>query len=217
MGLLLRLAWLPGTSVPDFHIPPFGLGLRSLRLPLRAHQSRRSVYYSCVRIATLLLLLLTISLAGCYHGSKPSSIGKAAPDFTITDSERSVTLSQLRGKIVVLNFWATWCPPCVEEMPSLVQMQKQMLAKGVVVLAVSVDDDPDDYHKFLKDHGIDLLTVRDPGNRNDQGVTAAVASRYGTFKFPETYIIDRNGIVQRKFIGPIDWSQTEIVEYLSRL
>jgi peroxiredoxin len=105
----------------------------------------------------------------------------------------------------------------VEEMPSLVGMQKQMLAKGVVVLAVSVDDDADDYHKFLKDHSIDLLTVRDPGNRNDQGVTAAVASRYGTFKFPETYIIDRNGFIQRKFIGPIDWSQAEIVEYLSRM
>jgi peroxiredoxin len=175
-----------------------------------------------VRIATLLLFpltiaLLTLGLAGCYHGSKPSSIGKPAPDFTITDSERSVTLSQLRGKIVVLNFWATWCPPCVEEMPSLVGMQKQMLAKGVVVLAVSVDDDANDYHKFLKDHGIDLLTIRDPGNRNDQGVTAVVASRYGTFKFPETYIIDRNGVIQRKFIGPIDWSQAEIVEYLSRM
>jgi len=174
-----------------------------------------------VRIATLLLLFLILGLSvgvsGCYHGSKPSSIGKAAPDFTITDSDRSVTLSQLRGKIVVLNFWATWCPPCLEEMPSLVQMQKQMLGKGVVVLAVSVDDDADDYHKFLKDHGIDLLTVRDPGNKNDQGVSAVVASRYGTFKFPETYIIDREGTIRRKFIGPIDWSQTEIVEYLSRM
>src|SRR5258708_7572574 len=175
----------------------------------------RNVYYSCVRIATLLLLLVSLGLAGCYHGSKPSSIGKAAPEFTITDSERSVTLSQLRGKIVVLNFWATWCPPCVEEMPSLVGMQKQMLAKGVVVLAVSVDDDADDYHKFLKDHDIDLLTVRDPGNKNAEGVSAPVAARYGTFKFPETYIIDRDGTIRRKFIGPIDWSQAEIVEYLS--
>jgi cytochrome c biogenesis protein CcmG, thiol:disulfide interchange protein DsbE len=170
-----------------------------------------------VRIATLLLLFLNVGLSGCYHGSKPSSIGTPAPDFTIQDSDRSVTLSQLRGKIVVLNFWATWCPPCVDEMPSLVLMQKQMRGKGVTVLAVSVDDDADDYHKFLKDHGIDLLTVRDPGQRDDTGVTAGVASRYGTFKFPETYIIDRNGIIQRKFIGPIDWSQAEIVEYLSRL
>ena len=178
----------------------------------------RNVYYSCVRITTFLLLFfLTLGLAGCYHGSKPSSIGNPAPDFTVTDSDRSVTLSQLRGKIVVLNFWATWCPPCVEEMPSLVQMQKMMLGKGVVVLAVSVDEDADAYHKFLKEHGVDLLTVRDPGQQDDKGVFADVAARYGTFKFPETYIIDRDGVIQRKFIGPIDWSQAEIVEYLSRM
>ena len=104
----------------------------------------------------------------------------------------------------MLNFWATWCPPCVEEMPSLVQMQKKFQSKDVIVLAVSVDDDPDAYHKFLKDHAIDLLTVRDPGGpKTDQGVNAPVASRYGTFKFPETYIIDRSGIIRRKFIGAI--------------
>src|SRR5271165_3340047 len=165
----------------------------------------RNVSYSCVRITTFFLLILTIGLAGCYHGSKPSSIGNPAPDFTVTDSDRSVTLSQLRGKIVVLNFWATWCPPCVEEMPSLVQMQKMMLGKGVVVLAVSEDEDADAYHKFLKEHGVDLLTVRDSGQQDDKGGFADVASRYGTYKYPETYIIDRDGIIQRKFIGPIDW------------
>ena len=156
-------------------------------------------------------------LSGCYGRSKPSSIGNAAPDFTIQDSEHNVTLSQLRGKIVVLNFWATWCPPCVEEMPSLVQMQKKMQDKGITVLAVSVDDDANDYHKFLKDHSIDLLTVRESGQRTPTGVIAPVSSRYGTIKVPETYIIDRDGVIRRKFIGPVDWNQTEIVEYLSRL
>lgn len=178
---------------------------------------RRNVYYIFVRLTPLALLLLTFGLSGCYHGSKPPSIGAAAPDFTVTDSDRSVTLSQFRGKIVVLNFWATWCPPCVEEIPSLLQMQKMVKGKGVIVLAVSADDDADAYHKFLKEHEVDLLTVRDPGQQDDKGVTADVASRYGTFKFPETYIIDRNGIIQRKFIGPIDFSQAEVVEYLSRM
>ena len=168
--------------------------------------------------ALLFTLAAALTLSGCYHGSKPSSIGKVAPDFTVQDSDRSVSLSQYRGKIVVLNFWATWCPPCVEEMPSLVQMQKKFQGKNVTVLAVSVDDDPDAYHKFLKDHAVDLLTVRDPGGpKTDQGVNAAVASRYGTYKFPESYIIDRNGIIRRKFIGAIDWNQQEIVEYLGRL
>ncbi len=102
-------------------------------------------------------------------------------------------------------------------MPSLVQMQKKLQDKGVTVLAVSVDDDAGDYHKFLKDHDIDLLTVRESGQRTDKGVIAPVSSRYGTIKVPETYIIDRNGTIRRKFIGPVDWSQAEIVEYLSRL
>lgn len=156
-------------------------------------------------------------LSGCYGHSKPSSINTPAPDFTIQDVDRTVTLSQLRGKIVVLNFWATWCPPCIEEMPSLVQMQKKMHEKGVTVLAVSVDDDADAYHKFLKDHTIDLLTVREAGRRTEKGVFAPVSQQYGTIKVPETYIIDRNGIIQRKFIGPVNWNQQEILEYLSRL
>ena len=167
--------------------------------------------------AHFLVYVSALALCGCYGRSKPSSINLPARDFTIQDTDRSVTLSQLRGKIVVLNFWATWCPPCVEEMPSLVQMQRKMQDKGITVLAVSVDDDADDYHKFLKDHSIDLLTVRETGKRTDTGVIAPVSSSYGTYKVPETYIIDRNGVIRRKFIGAVNWSQPEIVEYLSRL
>jgi peroxiredoxin len=102
-------------------------------------------------------------------------------------------------------------------MPSLVQMQKKFQGRDVTVLAISVDDDADAYHKFLKDHAINLLTVRDPGQHVADGVEAPVASRYGTFKFPETYIIDSAGVIRRKFIGAVDWNQQEIVEYLSRL
>jgi cytochrome c biogenesis protein CcmG, thiol:disulfide interchange protein DsbE len=170
-----------------------------------------------VRFSLVLLALLVLFLTGCYHGSKPASIGIPAPDFTIQDSDHTVTLSQLRGKIVVLNFWATWCPPCIDEMPSLVQLQKKLQDKGVTVLGVSVDEDADDYHKFLKDHSIDFLTVRDGGKKTDTVVISPIANKYGTYKIPETYIIDRNGIIRRKFIGAVDWKQQEIVEYLSRL
>jgi len=170
-----------------------------------------------VRRISVLLGLSTLLLAGCYSGTRPAHIDSSAPDFTVQDADRKISLSDLRGKIVVLNFWATWCPPCIEEMPSLVQMQKKMQDKGITVLAVSVDDDGNDYHKFLKDHSIDLLTVRESGQRTDKGVIAPVSSRYGTIKVPETYIIDRGGVIRRKFIGPVDWNQTEIVEYLSRL
>lgn len=125
------------------------------------------------------------------------------------DSDRSVSLSQYHGQIVVLNFWATWCPPCVEEMPSLVEMQRRMKAKGVTVIAVSVDVDQGAYNQFLKEHNVNLLTVRDPNQKSN--------TLYGTFKFPETYIIDRNGVMRRKFIGAIDWTTPEITDFLGKL
>ena len=182
---------------------------------LRSRSASGSIYYICVRIAFVVACFLV--LTGCYARSKPTDINVPAPDFTIKDSDRSVTLSQLRGKIVVLNFWATWCPPCVDEMPSLEQLQKKLQGTDITILAVSVDDDADDYHKFLKQHAIDLLTVRESGQKTDTGVIAPVSSRYGTYKVPETYIIDRKGVIRRKFIGEVNWGQPEIVEYLSRL
>ena len=164
----------------------------------------------CVSAAAgVLVTALLVVWTGCYGGSRPPHIGNPAPDFTVQDSDRKVSLNELRGKIVVLNFWATWCPPCVEEMPSLVKMQQKMKPKGVEVVAVSVDADEGAYRRFLKDHGVDLLTVRDVDQKSN--------NLYGTFKFPETYIIDRNGVLRRKFIGAVDWSQPEIVDFLSKL
>lgn len=150
-----------------------------------------------------------MALCGCYSGSRPPRIGSNAPDFTVQDSDRTVALNQFRGQIVVLNFWATWCPPCVEEMPSLVQMQRRMKAKGVTVVAVSIDVDENAYRQFLKQHGVDLLTVRDPAQK-----TPAL---YGTHGWPETFIIDRKGVMRRKFIGAVDWTEPEITDFLSKL
>lgn len=174
----------------------------------------RIQYYSCVprlaRFSTVLCAVsLLLALSACYSGSRPPRIGSNAPDFTVQDSQSKITLSQYKGQIVVLNFWATWCPPCVEEMPSLVEMQKRMKSKGVTVLAVSVDVDENAYKQFLKDHRVDLLTVRDPSQKSN--------NLYGTFKFPETYIIDRNGVMRRKFVGAVDWTSPDITEYLGRL
>jgi peroxiredoxin len=161
-----------------------------------------------VRHAFLFLLLAGV-LAGCNRGPKPAMIGTAAPEFTVTDADRTVDLKELKGKVVVLNFWATWCPPCVEEMPSLVRMQKELKDRGVTVLAVSMDDDARQYHAFLEKNKVDLLTVRDPRQKSNE--------LYGTFKFPETYIIDRQGVLRRKFIGAVDWTQPDILDYLGKL
>lgn len=167
------------------------------------------MYHESVKRATILIFALVIILAGCYSGTRPPRIGETAPDFSVNGDPRAVALHDLRGQVVVLNFWATWCPPCVEEMPSLVTLQSHLKDKGVTVLAVSLDVDGDAYRKFLKDHNIDLLTVRDPEKKS--------SDLYGTFKYPETYIIDRKGVIRRKFIGPVDWNQPEIVSYLQRM
>jgi cytochrome c biogenesis protein CcmG/thiol:disulfide interchange protein DsbE len=164
-----------------------------------------------VRRASVLpgILAFFLTLTGCYGGSRPPNIGTAAPGFTVQDSDRKVSLDELRGKVVVLNFWATWCPPCIDEMPSLVQMQQKLKGNGVEVLAISVDADQAAYRDFLKVHNVDLLTVRDPDQKSN--------NLYGTFKFPETYIIDRQGVLRRKFVGPIDWGTPEILDYLGKL
>jgi peroxiredoxin len=163
-----------------------------------------------LRFSGAIAVVLIISvLSGCYGGSRPPRVGSAAPDFTVRDAEHTVTLSQFKGQVLVLNFWATWCLPCVEEMPSLVRMQQRMQSKAVTVLAVSIDVDESNYRRFLKDHNVNLLTVRDPDQKTN--------SLYGTSKFPETYIIDRNGVVRRKFIGAVDWTEPEVIDFLGKL
>lgn len=161
-------------------------------------------------ITTIGLLAALIGLfPGCYSGNHPARIGSIAPDFTVQDSDHTITLSQFRGQVVVLNFWATWCPPCVAETPALVRMQNSLKSKGVTVLAVSIDADDAAYHKFLKDYNVSMVTVRDESKK--------ASTLYGTFGWPETYIIDRNGIIRRKFIGPVEWTSPEITDYLSKL
>lgn len=176
-------------------------------LPLRIH------YYIWVRLAyfgSLVFACIFLAiLSGCYSGTRPARIGSIAPDFMVQDADRSVTLSQFRGQVVVLNFWATWCPPCVEEMPSLVEMQRRMKAKGITVVAVSIDVDQDAYKKFLKLHGVDLLTVRDPEQKTPK--------LYGTSGWPETFIIDRNGVMRRKFVGAVDWTAPEVTDFLGKI
>ncbi len=155
-------------------------------------------------LGSLLLLLVT----ACDRGSQPQMVGRPAPQFTVQDADRKVSLSDHKGKVVVLNFWATWCPPCVEEMPSLVAMQAKMKDK-VIVLAVSTDQDKAAYDRFLVDHKIALLTVRDPEFKS--------STLYGSFRYPETYVIDAHGILRRKFIGPVEWTKPEIMDYLAKL
>lgn len=153
------------------------------------------------------LMAVAVWASGCDRGAKPEQIGQKAPIFTVTDGAQTVSLEKLRGHVVVLNFWASWCAPCVEELPSLMAMQKEL--PQVQVLAVSTDQDGEAYAEFLQKHPVELTKVRD----------AAQASNalYGTFRYPETFVIDKQGVVRRKFIGAQNWTSAEIVDYLKKL
>jgi cytochrome c biogenesis protein CcmG/thiol:disulfide interchange protein DsbE len=160
------------------------------------------------RLSAVFAMLAMIFSTGCWGGSRPRHIGEEAPDFTVQDSDRKVELRQYRGQVVLLNFWATWCPPCVEELPSLMSLQERARNKGIVVLGVSIDVDGDAYHRFLKEYNVNFVTVRDPAQK--------VSSMYGTTGWPETYIIDRKGVLRRKIVGAADWDSREIAEFLSK-
>jgi cytochrome c biogenesis protein CcmG/thiol:disulfide interchange protein DsbE len=155
----------------------------------------------------LVTALVCVVSAGCDRGNHPGQIGQRAPEFVLNDGQTSVDLAKLRGHVVVLNFWATWCAPCVQELPSLELMQREL--PQVQVLAVSTDTDAATYSRFLTRYHVTLMSVRDDENRSN--------ALYGTFRYPETYVIDKAGIVRRKFIGPQDWTSPEIVDYLSKL
>lgn len=165
-----------------------------------------------------LLLQLTIALGvvaliavvGDAISSGATAEGDAAPAFSIvTDSGETVSRDSFGGEVLVLNFWATWCPPCLEEMPSLSQLHQQLNGDGVVVLGISVDEDEAMYRGFIENHNISFLTARDPAAR--------ISSDFGTFRYPETYIITGDGKVARKIIGAANWTDPRMIGYIRSL
>jgi cytochrome c biogenesis protein CcmG, thiol:disulfide interchange protein DsbE len=167
-------------------------------------------YYKDVRPIRFLTLTLLLPLAfttACDRGAHPAQAGKPAPDFTVADGSTSIHLANYRGKVVLLNFWATWCEPCIIELPSLLQLHHDQ--PNLAILGVSIDEDQDAYTRFLSRRNVDFTTVRDPGQ--------TAAKLFHTEQWPETYVIDRQGVIRRKFIGAQDWSDPEIRAYLKSL
>jgi peroxiredoxin len=154
-----------------------------------------------------LLLAPLALLAACNRGAHPAQLDKRAPDFTISDGSTTVHLASYRGQVVLLNFWATWCEPCLVEMPSLLQLHRDM--PNVVILAVSVDEDPDAYKRFIAERHINLITVRNPSE--------SAPKLFHTEMWPETYVIDRNGVIRSKYVGAQDWSSPAIRAFLKSL
>jgi len=168
----------------------------------------RDLFAGTWRVGVVLgAAMCALLTTACDRGDRPGGIGSAAPQFTVSDGSQTVTLSALRGHVVVLNFWASWCVPCVEEVPSLVEMQRRL--PQVTVVAISADQDEAAYRQFLTGSRVNFVTVRDPSMR--------VPTLYGTVKIPDTYVIDRQGILRRKFVSAQNWTDPEILDYLGRL
>ena len=157
-------------------------------------------------IALLMAALVFVIYAGIHQ--RVVAAGDAAPEFSIrTDSGRTVSVPNFGGKLLVLNFWATWCPPCVQETPSLSEFAARYASRGVVVLGISVDKDEKAYQAFLQRFRPAFLVSRDSKVHED----------YGTFIYPETYIIDAAGKVLKKIAEPADWMARDVTRYIDSL
>jgi cytochrome c biogenesis protein CcmG, thiol:disulfide interchange protein DsbE len=152
-------------------------------------------------------------LPACNRGAHPEQTNKPAPDFTVSDGTTTIHLASYRGQVVLLNFWGTWCPPCIEELPSLIQLHHDMPSLAIVAVAVppdeGVSEDPAAYKAFIARRHIDFTTVRD---------TNGVAPKlFHTDMWPETYVIDRKGFIREKYVGPQNWTSPAIRNYLNSL
>ncbi len=148
-------------------------------------------------------LFMVLILAGCQGGPSRSSVavGEAAPDFTLVNMDgEMVSLSDYLGHVVVINFWATWCPPCREEKPTMESLYQKYEDEGLVFLAVNVEADGHQVvSQYLLRHSYSFPILLD--------AKAEVQGLYGVFRYPESYIIDRNGVVVEHVIGGRDWMQ----------
>ena len=147
------------------------------------------------------------------NDTKPEAmaVGLPAPDFTLPGLDgQMVSLSDYRGKVVLVNVWATWCPPCVDEMPSLERLYRQIKNEKFELLAVSIDSTGRDaVEPFMKKHNLTFPALIDP--------QATIRIPYQTTGVPETFIIDKKGILVKKIIGPLDWSGPEVVRLIRAL
>jgi len=146
-----------------------------------------------------------------YLNPEAVAVNRPAPDFTLPGGDgRSVSLSDYRGKVVVVNVWATWCPPCVDEMPSLEKLYQEFKNEPFEILAVSIDSDGNAaVQPFMKKHGLTFPVLLDS--------QAAIRTSYRTTGVPETFIIDKKGILVKKVIGPLNWAAPEILDYIRKL
>ena len=178
-----------------------------------------------IYLVPALVVALVAWLALRPRGSRPVELGESAPNFDLPlasnspagSGASSVQLADYRGHVLVLNFWAPWCPPCVEEAPSLESFATKARPFGVDVLGASEchdcevadEEDPAALGTFISKFQISYPIAHDRSR--------ALATRYGTLQFPETYIIDRKGRLAEKIIGAYDWNDPRMLAFVREL
>jgi cytochrome c biogenesis protein CcmG/thiol:disulfide interchange protein DsbE len=156
----------------------------------------RSDLLAAAAVPLVLLLALVAALLGRLPATSPTAVGSAAPDFVLADLDGNpLRLEDLRGRPVVLNFWASWCGPCVEEFPLLRDAAAQHADQSLAVVGIVVRDRSEAARDFMLRNGATWPAAMDPGER--------VASAYGILGPPETYFIDRDGVIAARQFGPV--------------
>ena len=142
------------------------------------------------------------------------NVGQRAPGFTAStlgDAHETRTLADYRGKVVILNLWATWCGPCRQEMPSFEALWQDYKTRDLAIVAVSLDlpGEEEKIREFVDEFGLTFDILHDP--------LSETATTYRSYKFPETFVIGRDGTIRKKWIGPDDWSSPANRRFIEQL
>ena len=156
----------------------------------------------------LLACCLVFLISGC--GESPvAAVGKPAPNLDTVDMKGDVwSLSKQKGQVVFVNFWATWCAPCREEMPSMQRLYAKMPKDKFKMVALYNRDTPELVKNFVTKLGITIPILDDEQN--------ILGERYGLTGLPETFIVDKKGVIREKFIGPKEWDSPKIFDLLTK-
>ena len=159
-----------------------------------------------------IIVLLQTKDSSFNLSGKPRLVkGMSAPNFTLPGLDgKTVSLADYKGKVVLLNIWATWCPPCVDEMPSMEKLHQELKGEAFEILAVSIDaSGAKAVLPFMKKHQLSFPALTD--------TKGAIKNLYQTTGVPESFIIDKDGIIVEKVIGPMDWATPDVIRYFRDL
>jgi len=160
-------------------------------------------------VAIGLLVLMAVGIANFLpEGVKPMAVGEKVRPFQLPNLENQLQ-GLPEGKVMLVNFWATWCPPCRKEVPSMVKLYNNLKDKGFEIVAVSVDRGRSEVEQFVKDNDMNFTVLHDKNSE--------VAKQYGVFRYPETFIIDKKGIVRQHLNGAVEWTDSDYTAYLEKL